>query len=92
MSVVAILDRVRAGHYMKKPQTRLTNHQIQVLALVCDDMPMKAIAVTLGRSIKTVEKHRQSINKFAGTHSPIGLYKWAIANGYVEAPVRTADW
>lgn len=86
MSCAAILEK----HRTKQQPTRdyLTERQKHILTMICEEMTINAIASAIDRAPKTVEKHRQAINKVAGTHCPIGLYKWAITHGYTEAPQR----
>lgn len=68
----------------------LTQREYQVCALLCDDLPNKAVAIELGLSVKTVEKYRESIQRKFGTSSPIGLYKQAVVHGYTKAPAAVA--
>ncbi len=58
----------------------LTPMELKVLELVCNDYTNSEIAVHLNISIRTVQKHRQKINRKTGTHSPIELLKFAIKN------------
>ncbi len=71
-------------------QRKLTQRQLEVLKLICrDELTNRAVALSLGISVKTVQQHRGALNSFAGVHCPIGLYKWAILNGHVQAPQKS---
>ena len=59
---------------------KLSNRELQVLHLVADEMTSKQIAVKLGISKRTVDRHRYQIGKklgITGTHS---LIKYALLN------------
>lgn len=87
MTCAQILEKARAGGYVTKPVVKGPSEmQMRVLKMICDDMTNGAIASELGKSVKTVEHHRGALNRKAGVQSPIGLYKWALASGYVEMP------
>jgi DNA-binding NarL/FixJ family response regulator len=67
---------------------RLTPRQIETLKWACKDFSNKQIAVQMGITVKTVEKHREIVSKRTDTHSPIALYRWAMMHGVVEPPQR----
>ena len=46
------------------------------------------MAAELGISIKTVEKHRQSMMQKLKIHDVAGLTRYAIAQGIIESNVR----
>jgi len=56
----------------------LTLRESQVLQLISDGFPNKQIAVELGISIKTVEKHRQRVMNKLGIHETAGLTRYAL--------------
>jgi len=65
----------------------LTPRQLQVARLACEDLPNKEIADRLAITLKTVQRHRQEINWRLGVHSPIGLLKYMLAQGwYIIGP------
>jgi DNA-binding NarL/FixJ family response regulator len=63
----------------------MTVRQREVLQLIAEGNPNKQVAVLLGISIKTVEKHRQRLMDTLGIHDIAGLTRYAIAHGVVEA-------
>lgn len=63
----------------------MTTRQREVLQLIAEGNPNKQVAVLLGISIKTVEKHRQNLMDTLGIHDIAGLTRYAIAHGVVEA-------
>jgi two-component system response regulator NreC len=68
---------------------RLTCREREVLGLIARGQPNKAIAYTLGLSVKTVEKHRQSAMDKLGIHDTAGLTRYALEKGLV-APAAPA--
>ena len=67
-------------------QPALTSREEEVLQLVAEGAPNKQIAVELGISIKTVDKHRQQLMNKLGIHDIAGLTRYAISSGIVERP------
>jgi DNA-binding NarL/FixJ family response regulator len=61
---------------------------MEVLQLVAEGSANKQTAAELGISIKTVEKHRQSLMNKLDIHDAAGLTRYAIAIGIIEAGVR----
>jgi DNA-binding NarL/FixJ family response regulator len=68
---------------------RLTDREIQVLQLISEGFPNKGIATELGISIKTVEKHRQSVMDKLNLHETAGLTRYAISSGIAPSPRKT---
>jgi len=71
------------------PTPHLTERELQVLALIADGNPNKGTAEKLGISIKTVEKHRQSLMNKLNIHEAAGLTRYAIAKGTVSCARRS---
>jgi len=71
------------------PKTRLTPRELQVLRFIAKGLHNHQIAARLHRSIKTVEKHRQSLHTKLSTHEVAGLTRHAVAIGLAE-PSRNA--
>jgi len=71
------------------PKVRLTPREIQVLRFIAKGLHNHQIAARLHRSIKTVEKHRQSLHTKLSTHEVAGLTRHAVAMGLAE-PSRNA--
>lgn len=65
-------------------RTLLTSRETEVLQLVAEGKANKQIAAELGLSIKTVEKHRQSVMKKLNLHDIASLTRYAIARGVIE--------
>jgi len=68
----------------------LTERETEVLQLIAEGNANKQSADTLGISIKTVEKHRQSVMNKLHIHDTAGLTRHAIAAGLVETPAQFA--
>ena len=71
---------------------QLTQREEQVLQLIAEGFPNKAIAAELGISIKTVEKHRQAVMSKLNIHEAAGLTRYAIAKGVIpNGPNKSAE-
>lgn len=74
----------QSGALKQIPYT-LTNREVEVLQLVAEGNANKVIADILYISIKTVEKHRQSLMAKLDIHDAASLTRYAIKNGIVES-------
>lgn len=67
-----------------KQLSDLTDREQQVLILVAKALPYKIIASELSISIKTVEKHKQSLMNKLNIHDGITLTHFALNRGLVQ--------
>jgi len=65
-----------------------TVREAEVLQLVAEGYGNKGIAVRLGISIKTVEKHRSSLMKKLDLHDVASLVRYALSEGIIEGTVQ----
>lgn len=84
------LERLsQSGAPSKSPgPTKLTSREMQVLQLIAEGNANKQTAAQLEISIKTVEKHRQSLMKKLNIHDTAGLTRYAIAEGVIESSIQ----
>ena len=73
------------GAPILKPTDRLSSREVEVLQLIAEGQGNKQIAADLGISVKTVERHRQSLMKKLDIHDVAGLTRYAICRGIIEA-------
>lgn len=89
----------RMDHHKKKAHTRgelapgkqpvhLTSREMEVLQLIAEGKANKETADELHISVKTVEKHRQSVMEKLNIHDTAGLTRHAIACGIIESSVQ----
>jgi len=76
-----------------KPKTavaivKLTSRETEILQLVAEGLANKQSAAELNISIKTVEKHRQSLMQKLNIHDTAGLTRYAISVGIIESSVQ----
>lgn len=71
---------------------RLTTREAEVLQMVVEGRGNKETAAALGISVKTVEKHRQSLMAKLDIHDVAGLTHYAISRGIVECAGRRATF
>lgn len=67
---------------------QLTPRESEVLQLVAEGHANKMTADILNISVKTVEKHRQSLMEKLDIHDTAGLTRYAIAQGIIESSVQ----
>ncbi len=66
----------------------LTSREEEVLQLVAEGSANKQIAVRLGISIKTVEKHRQQLMDKLDIHETAGLTRYALTSGSIDSDCK----
>ncbi len=71
----------------KHAGTHLTSRELEVIQLIAEGYANKQMAEHLGVSIKTIEKHRQSVMNKLNIHDVAGLTRYAIAHSICEAPL-----
>jgi two-component system, NarL family, nitrate/nitrite response regulator NarL len=76
------------GKALRKRVSRLTSRELEVLQLIAEGQPNKQVADELKISIKTVEKHRQSMMEKLNIHDVAGLTRYAIGAGIIESSVQ----
>jgi DNA-binding NarL/FixJ family response regulator len=81
-----ISNQLRQAHPTKDSTNApyLTMREAEVFQLIAEGFPNKGIASELNISIKTVEKHRQSLMNKLNLHCVADLARDAIARGVVE--------
>jgi DNA-binding NarL/FixJ family response regulator len=82
--------KARAGGelHAKKDASQLSSREAEVLQLIAEGKANKETADVLRISIKTVEKHRQSLMNKLNIHDTAGLTRYAIATGIIESSVQ----
>jgi DNA-binding NarL/FixJ family response regulator len=87
-----VAERLRAKSIAKLDQPlpmgkqpSLTSREAEVLQLIAEGFINKQIADELNVSIKTIEKHRQSLMDKLDIHSIAGLTRHAAGRGVIEA-------
>ena len=76
------------GKPLGKRVAHLSGRELEVLQLIAEGQPNKQVADELGISIKTVEKHRQSLMQKLNLHDVAGLTRYAISAGIIESSVQ----
>jgi len=82
-------QQFRPGMSSGKYKSELTTREVEVLGNVAQGMANKQIAAKLDISIKTVEKHRQSVMNKLNVHETAGLTRLAISEGIVALESST---
>ncbi len=71
-----------------KAKIQLTSRELEVLQLIAEGLANKQAAAELSISVKTIEKHRQSLMAKLHIHDTAGLTRYAIATGIIECTVQ----
>jgi len=81
---VSDMPVMRPGERAVSRDGRLTARERQVLVLIAQGAPNKAIGVDLGISVKTVEKHRQNVMNKLEIHDTAGLTRYAVSSHAID--------
>lgn len=81
-------SRERGELHIKKEALHLSSREMEVLQLVAEGKANKETAQELHISVKTVEKHRQSLMEKLNIHDTAGLTRHAISTGIIESSVQ----
>lgn len=82
--VFRALQQSRNSAVHRNPLSLLSNREIEIIRLICDELTMKEIATKLSISEKTVQNHRFNIMEKLGVHNTAGIVKYAIRNLLLE--------
>ncbi len=89
-SIARRLERQERHAFMsgraKTEKAQLSSRETEVLRLVAAGHATKEIARQLGLSVKTVEKHRQSVMDKLDIHEVAGLTRYASSKGLICLP------
>jgi DNA-binding NarL/FixJ family response regulator len=80
--------RGKAIALTSKARHQLTSRELEVLQLIAEGLANKQAAAELSISVKTIEKHRQSLMEKLHIHDTAGLTRYAIATGIIECTVQ----
>jgi DNA-binding NarL/FixJ family response regulator len=78
---------MRSGRPIDEP-IELTARERRALELIAQGLRNKEIAVQMGVSIKTVEKHRQNVMNKLNIHDAAGLTRYALTKGVIAATTK----
>lgn len=67
-----------------KKEIILTEREIEIIKLMCEQLTIKEIADKLGLSPRTVETHREALQEKTDSKNSIGIVIYAIQNGIVK--------
>jgi DNA-binding NarL/FixJ family response regulator len=73
---------------VRQRRNRLSSREMEVLQLIAEGKPNKQVAMELGVSFKTVDKHRQHLMAKLDIHDISGLTRYAISAGIIESSVQ----
>jgi DNA-binding NarL/FixJ family response regulator len=80
------MEDLRGPAELQRKENALTAREREVLKLLAEGKTVRATAVTLGVSSKTVEAHKFNLMRKLGVHNKAQLVIWAIRTRMVEIP------
>lgn len=79
-----LIARSKYNPFGKRPATKFSPREIEVIRLICEQLTTKEIAARLQLSVRTVEKHRDKIQQKAGAKNSVGVVIYAIKYGIYD--------
>jgi DNA-binding NarL/FixJ family response regulator len=73
---------------MMSAERVLTAREREVLKLLAEGKTVRAAAIALGLSSKTVDAHKFNLMRKLGIHNKAELVMWAIQKNVVKVPVN----
>jgi DNA-binding CsgD family transcriptional regulator len=67
----------------------LSERELQVMLLICKEISPTDISKRLKLSDKTVQNHRTSIKAKTKAKTNIGIYRYALQQGYIKIKLST---
>jgi len=83
--VARLLQKLRNGTPQSMGRPALTSRQTEVVQLIAEGHSSKEMARLLAVSIKTIEKHRQTVMNKLDIHEIATLTRYAVSTGIVES-------
>jgi DNA-binding CsgD family transcriptional regulator len=77
-SMILELFAGKPGERAEVPEARLSDRELEVLALIGSALSTRAVSCRLNISMKTVEAHRSNIKRKLGVESSQELMRYAI--------------
>lgn len=69
---------------VESPSRGLTSREVEVLQMIAESYPSKAIAAHLGITVKTVSNHREHLMAKLDIHDAASLTRYAIREGIIQ--------
>ena len=79
-----LIGKSKFDPYKTARYKRLSDREIDVLRLICEQLSTKEIAGKLHLSVRTVESHREHIQEKTGSRNLVGMAIYAIKHGIYE--------
>jgi DNA-binding NarL/FixJ family response regulator len=91
LAIPAASDRRSTEEPAAAPLAEMTTREREVLIGVALGYSSKRIAWNLGRSVKTIEKHRFKMMHKLGLRNTAAVTRFAMDNGLLDADIRTRE-
>ena len=84
MAMLKNMGKKQSSLQLPGKNADLTEREIEVLTLICEEMTTPEIAEKLFLSPRTIETYRKTLFEKTGVRNMAGLVMWAVRNGLVE--------
>jgi DNA-binding NarL/FixJ family response regulator len=74
-------EAVRTALEVRRPLSRLSPRQIEVLRMIAEGLTTRQMAERLALSSKTIETHRSAVTRRLGIREVAGLVRYAVRVG-----------
>jgi DNA-binding NarL/FixJ family response regulator len=91
LAIPAATDRLRSAEEPAAPLAEMTAREREVLIGVALGYSSKRIAGNLGRSVKTIEKHRFKMMHKLGLRNTAAVTRYAMDNGLLDTDTQTRE-
>ncbi len=81
---VRLLEQELKAENIRSLFPKLTEREVEVLNLICQEFSSQEVSEKLFISFHTVESHRANLMQKAGVKNTAGLVRWAVENDYVD--------
>ena len=89
ISKALVIKLLKESSFNSFNKSSLTEKEIEVLKLICNEKSNKEIADILHIAIRTVDFHKSNIYKKTETHTSAGLALYAVKNGFISVDSKS---
>jgi DNA-binding NarL/FixJ family response regulator len=82
--VSGVMKKMKHEYLSKLPKTSLSDREIEIIRLICNEYSSSQIAEKLSLSQHTVDTHRKNILRKTDVKTIIGLVKYSLTHGYID--------
>ena len=81
LTLARLIDQHKLNPYEHTPEVHLTEKEIGIIRLICQEYSSKQIAPLVKLTKRTVENYREKIQEKVGAQNVVGIVLYALRNG-----------